>query len=123
MNITEYFSDKTGLGVLSTANNKGEVNSALYAKPHIIDPTTVAFIMRDRLTRANLLENPHANYMFVEEENGFHGVRINLSKIEESNDQDRIRELSKRPPSSVEERFLVTFKIEKTLQLVGGEDA
>lgn len=125
MNLNDYFKEKSGFGVISTSNNAGEVNSAVYAKPHVIDSTTIAFIMRDRLTRKNVLENPQANYMFIEHNHGFHGVRLNLTMLEESQDQERIQALSRRPGGSDNddaERFLITFKVNKALTLVGGDE-
>ena len=37
MGLKEYFKKKKGFGVLSTADEKGVVNSAPYASPHVID--------------------------------------------------------------------------------------
>ena len=51
MNITEYFKNMKGFGVLSTADNKGKVDTAVYATPHIMDDDTIAFIMADMHTR------------------------------------------------------------------------
>ena len=126
MNLQDYFKGKSGFGVISTSNNQGEVNSAVYAKPHIIDSNTVTFIMGDKLTHKNVSENPHANYMFIEHSHGFNGVRLSLTMLEESQDQERIQAMSRR--SSTEdsdntERFLVTFTVNKALMLVGGEEA
>jgi hypothetical protein len=124
MNLDNYFTDKSGFGVLSTSNKKGEVNSAVYAKPHVIDNNTIAFIMRDRLTRKNVQENPLAHYMFVEHDHGFHGVRLSLTMLEESQDQERINLLSRRSTTetSEEKRYLVTFTVNKALTLIGGEE-
>ena len=36
-------------GVLSTAGAQGEVDAAIYARPHFVDQETVAFIMADML--------------------------------------------------------------------------
>lgn len=126
MNLHDYFDGKSGFGVISTSNNAGEVNSAVYAKPHVIDSNTIAFIMGDRLTRKNVLENPQAHYMFIEHDHGFHGVRLSLTMLEESQDQERIQALSRRPSKGDNddaERFLVTFTVNKALMLVGGEEA
>jgi hypothetical protein len=125
MKLENYFSDKSGIGVFSTANDKGEVNAAVYAKPHFIDDGTIAFIMRDRLTRQNLQSNPFAHYLFIEHGEGTHGVRLGLTMQEENQDQERIKALSRRPPtadSDKGERFLVTFRVNKSLRLVGGEE-
>ena len=124
MNIDNYFTEKSGFGVLSTSNAKGEVNSAVYAKPHVIDNNTIAFIMRDRLTHKNVHENPLAHYMFVEHGHGFHGVRLSLTMLEESQDEERINSLSRRSTTetSEEKRYLVTFTVNKALTLVGGDE-
>lgn len=126
MNLHDYFKGKSGFGVISTSNNQGEVNSAVYAKPHITDDNTIAFIMRDRLTRKNVNENPHANYMFIEHNQGFHGIRLSLTMVSESQDQEQIQSLSRRSTagdSDDAERYLVTFTVNKALMLVGGEEA
>ena len=125
MNLHDYFSGKSGFGVISTSNNQGEVNSAVYAKPHVIDNNTVAFIMRDRLTRKNVTENPQAHYMFIEHDHGFHGVRLSLTMLEETQDQGQIQAISRRSSAGDRddgERFLVTFTVNKALMLVGGEE-
>jgi len=126
MNLHNYFEGKSGFGVISTSNNQGEVNSAVYAKPHIINSNTIAFIMRDRLTRKNVNENPQANYMFIEHKEGFNGVRLNLTMLEESQDQEQIQAMSRRSyagDSDDTKRFLVTFTVDKALMLIGGEEA
>ena len=58
MKLGDYFDKVKGLGVLSTADSSGKVNSAVYARPHVVDEQTVAFIMADRLSHANLQSNP-----------------------------------------------------------------
>lgn len=57
---------------------------------------------------------------------GFHGVRLSLTMIEESKDQKRIEAMSRRPSNGDNddaERFLVTFTVNKVLMLVGGNEA
>lgn len=60
MNLKQYFSEKTGTGVMSTSDAGGMVNAAVYSRPHIMEENTAAFIMRDRLTHKNFGENNHA---------------------------------------------------------------
>lgn len=125
MNTKEYFNEHNGTGVLSTADDKGKVNSAIYAKPHFLEDGSLAFIMRDRLTRHNLTLNPSASYLFIEKGDGYHGIRIHLEKIEESSDQTMIDALSRRTypaDDRAEDRYLVTFKTEKILTLIGGNE-
>lgn len=123
MNLETYFSENNGVGVLSTVSREGSVNSAIYARPHVRGRDTVSFIMRDRLTRANLQENESANYLFLEHEHGYKGVRMYLVKTEEVQDREAIEALSRRAPSdNGEERYLVTFRVDKVLELIGGEE-
>jgi hypothetical protein len=125
MNIKEYFKEHNGTGVLSTADDNGRVNSAIYAKPHFLEDGSLAFIMRDRLTRYNLTLNPSASYLFIEKGDGYHGVRIHLEKIKESSDQTMIDSLSRRTYAAdekAENRYLVTFKIQKVLTLIGSNE-
>ena len=70
MTNKEYFSSTSGKGVLSTSDSSGNVDSAVYAKPHFMDDGSLAFIMRDRLTHANLTSNPKAVYLFIEDGKG-----------------------------------------------------
>ena len=127
MEIREYFENAKGLGVLSTANDQGQVDAAVYAKPHVMDDGTVAFIMADRLTHHHLQSNPHAAYLFKEDGPGYRGKRLFLTKISEEQDSDRLYAMrSKRYASEKEEgksRFLVFFKVDKVIPLIGpGED-
>lgn len=125
MQLNEYFSNTAGTGILSTSNAKGEVNSALYAIPHVLDATNVQFIMRDRLSRANLQENGQACYLFKEKGSGVRGVRLYLAMTGEEQDEEKIKSLSRRPSTSEDDgsdRFLISFKVVKALQLVGGEE-
>lgn len=112
---------------MATADAEGRVDTAIYAKPHFLEPETVSFITGDRLTHANLRSNPHANYMFLECDHGYKGVRLFLRLIKESTDQEQINALSRRPPVSkkdgqLKERFLLTFTVDKALEVIGGKE-
>ena len=37
MNLSDYFENTTGTGVLATADSNGNVDVAIYARPHVID--------------------------------------------------------------------------------------
>ena len=125
MDLAEYFESTKGFGVLATANADGEVDVAVYARPHVLDEETVAFIMADRLNHANLQSNPHAAYLFRENGEGYKGKRLYLSKVSETADPDSIESLRRRkvPPEcsagECEPRYLVTFRIERVRPLVG----
>jgi hypothetical protein len=119
--LKQYFENKKGLGVIATADAEGKVNAAVYSRPHFMDDGSVAFIMRDRLTHHNLGSNPHAAYLFVEEGPGYMGKRLYLTKLREEENTPLIEELSRREykREKAPTRFLVFFKIEKVLPLIG----
>ena len=123
MTIKDYFENTKGLGVLSTADNHGRVNSAIYSRPHVMEDGSLAFIMRDRLTHKNTELNAHAVYLFREDGPGYNGKRLYLTKVREENDADLIESLSRRSyPSDKdrrESRFLVYYKLDKERPLVG----
>ena len=83
MELSEYFEKTNGHGVLATADSSGNVDVAIYARPHFMDDDTIAFIMANRLTHANLQSNPHAAYLFIESGTGYRGKRLFLIKIQE----------------------------------------
>ncbi|MDD5556643.1 MAG: pyridoxamine 5'-phosphate oxidase family protein [bacterium] len=121
--LAAYFEGRRGTGVLATADASGRVNAALYARPHILGGRRVAFIMADRLTRANLRSNPRAAYLFVERGPGWRGVRLHLEMTGEERDSPRIARLRRRriPPGEVSgPRYLVTFRVVRVLPLLGG---
>lgn len=124
MNLSDYLENTKGFGVLSTANSKGEVDTAVYARPHILEDGTLVCIMRDRLSHENLKTNPHAAYLFLEEGPGYHGKRLYLTKIREENNREVADELCRRcyPKALVskeEPRFVVYFRVDKELPLIG----
>jgi hypothetical protein len=43
MSLNEYFENTKGTGVLATADENGNVDVAIYARPHCQDEKTVAF--------------------------------------------------------------------------------
>ena len=125
MHLKEYFEQNRGIGVLSTADSNGKVDAAIYARPHLMEDGTLAFIMRDRLTHSNLQENPSAAYLFIEQGGGYKGVRLFLKKVKENKDEELIKQLTRRCLSPEEDeargpKFLVYFEIEKVLDLIGG---
>ncbi len=127
MDLKTYFDKVKGRGILATADGQGRVDAAVYAKPHIMDDETIAFIMADRLTHENLQSNGHAAYLFMEDGAGYKGTRLFLTKVKEEQDSELLYAIrSKRYASKKEEektRFLVRFKVDKMLPLIGpGED-
>ena len=124
MDIKEYFENTEGSGILATADSQGKVDAAIYARPHFMEDGTMALIMRDRLTHHNLLSNSHACYMFIEKGPGYKGKRFFLTKIREEQDSELLQSLRRRQyiNEKDESKFLVFFKLDKELPLVGAGD-
>ena len=127
--LKEYFDNVTGHGVLATADAQGLVNQAVFARPHMMEDGTAAFIMPHRLTHKNLQENPQAAYLFREDSPGWKGKRLHLTKVREEQDTELLYSLRRRsyPPEKEKQegpRFLVFFQVDKILPLIGaGENA
>ncbi len=123
MKLADYFEGVKGLGILGTADSEGKVDLAVYARPHVVDETTIALIMSDRLSHANLQSNPSAAYLFMEQGEGYVGRRLYLTKIREETDPERIdgmRREGARHYASDSKKYLVYFRVEKVRPLVGG---
>jgi hypothetical protein len=124
MKLDEYFENISGVGVLSTADDKGKVNAAIYGRPHFMDENTVAFIASDRLTHANLKKNLSAIYLF-KEESSYKGCRLYLTKTHEEKDSPLIEQIRRKKYKGIgrkdntESKFLIYFKVDKVLPLIG----
>jgi len=123
MDLKEYFENAKGIGVIATASGDGRVDTAIYARPHVMEDGLLAFIMRDRTTHANIQANPHAAYLFKEEGSGYQGKRLYLTKVKEEQDAEIIESLSRRSYLSdrdgEESKFLVYFKVDRERPLIG----
>jgi hypothetical protein len=128
MNLSEYFENATGHGVLATADSGGRVDVALYSRPHFIDEETIAYIMTERLTHENLKSNPYAAYIFTEKGEKLAGKRLYLTKIKEETDPEAIAKIRWRKSYTIPEnqdeakRHLVYFHIDKVLPLIGEKE-
>ena len=126
--MKDYFENIKGVGVLATADADGKVNVAIYARPHFLDgndDNTASFIMNERLSYANIQENPHAAYLFIEEGDEYVGKRLSLTKIGQDDDQEKIKPLRRRnlPDECYEGKtqHLVHFRIDGVRPLIGTE--
>jgi len=122
MDLRQYFESAKGLGVLATADAAGHVDVAVYARPHVMDEATVAWIMSDRLSHRNLQSNPCAVYLFVEDGPGYKGKRLYLTKVREEADPKLIESLRRTGRPRGEDdvpRFVVTFHIDQVRPAVG----
>jgi hypothetical protein len=84
-----------GLGVMATAGADGSVNTAVYARPHVIDDTTLVWGMTEGRTFRNISRNPHASYLFRDAGPGFRGVRLALELLRTEEDGEMLAELRK----------------------------
>ena len=128
MELRDYFDSTEGFGVLSTADESGKVNAAVYTKPQVIDDSRVAFIMGDKLTHNNIQKNPQAVFLYREEGPGYEGKRLYLRKETETDDPELIKKtcVSDYPtvfcePHYLDNAYLVTFAVETVLPLVGAK--
>jgi hypothetical protein len=125
MKLREYFEKTKGRGVIAVADLEGEVAIAVYAKPHFINERAIAFIMADRLVHKNLELNPHASYLFMESKEKYVGKRLYLTKMKEEENSELIDQIRRKKVCPMDEgykrgkRFLVYFKIDKVLPLIG----
>ena len=123
MSLNEYFENTKGTGILATADANGNVDIAIYARPHCQDEKTVAFIMNDRLSYKNMTSNPKAAYLFLENSPGYKGKRLYLTKIAEETDKAKIdsirRKTERHHTESDEEKHLVYCSVDKIRPLIG----
>jgi hypothetical protein len=119
MNWSDYFAQHDGTAILSTADNQGKVNAAVYSKPHLIGEDYIALLMSDRLSHANLQSNPHAVYLFLENSDGWQGKRLYLTKTKEERNTDLARSLIRGKHNKTGDVNLVYFSIQQVLPLVG----
>jgi len=131
MSLAEYFENTEGIGVLATADSQGNVDVAIYARPHVLDENKVAFIMGDHLSHDNVAANPHAAYLFLEQrkdgtEEGkreYNGLRLYLTKTQEETDPEKIEALRRTSRKGRDyggaKKFLVHFTIDGSRRLVG----
>ena len=123
MSLEQYFKTTEGTGFLSTADKTGAVNAAVYAKPHLFEDGTAAFIMTNSRSYKNIQETPHAVYLYREGAGGFRGKRLYLTKTREEQDTELLQSLRRRTYSDEQEALmkplhLVFFKIDSERKLV-----
>ncbi|MDY7035316.1 MAG: pyridoxamine 5'-phosphate oxidase family protein [Thermodesulfobacteriota bacterium] len=64
--VMDMFNKMGRIGALSTANNKGEVNVAVFGSPRMIDEDTVVMGIGKNRSFQNLKENPKAIFIVLE---------------------------------------------------------
>ena len=123
MSLAQYFENIKGMGVLATSDCEGKVDIAIYSRPYIIDEKAISFSMLERLSYSNILSNPKAAYMFVEQGPGYNGKRLHLTMTGEEKDPERIKEIKQQHTKTREPddkvRHLMYFTVDKIRPLVG----
>lgn len=85
----------SGFGVMATAGADGTVNTAVYARPHVVNGTTLVWGMTEGRTFRNIRENPQASFLFKTELPGYIGVRVALELIRTEEVGDMLAEIKK----------------------------
>ena len=125
MKLSEYFEQATGTGILATTDLSGQVNQAIYAKPHFLekdDERTCSFVMANRLTHDNVGHNPSASYLFIEQGEGYVGKRLSLTVLGEESTPEKIKATRRCTALGISEedsKYLVHFHIEGVRPLLG----
>lgn len=124
MNLVDYFKNTDGTGILATCDPEHEVDQAIYSKPFVVDETTVAFIMKERLSHRNLKRHLKACYLFLEKGPGYKGVRLYLTMQHEDKNRSLIESLQKKQPCTFpkeddSDKFLVFFRVNRIRPLEG----
>ena len=124
MDLAHYFESHDGTGILATSNADGQVDMAVYTKPHVIDAETLALVMKQRLSHQNLKSNLHAAYLFMEHGPGYKGLRLQMTLLREETNQTLAESLRKKQPMMYPEaddsnKYVVFFHIDRIRPLVG----
>ncbi len=124
MTLSNYFETVSGTGIFATCDPGHQVDMAIYSKPHVIDDSTVAFVMKERLSHQNLRSNIQAAYMFIEDKPGYKGLRMYLTMIREEKNQTLVEAIRKKQPciypaEDNSDKFLVFFNVDRIRPLVG----
>ena len=125
--VMELFNKRPRIGALSTANQKGEVNVAVFGSPQMIDENTVVMGIGKNRSLANLRENPHAVFIVVEPGKtvmDWKGARVYLEvvRIEEEGDLfnrlvEQVRTVAGNE-AAAGIRAAVTFRIEGSRPII-----
>ncbi len=113
MDLKEYFEKTKGFGVLSTSDDKGNLDSVVYPlRPFILKDNTLLLLMENKFYHTNLLSNPKAIFMFFEEGQRYKGKKLYLKKIKEEEEVQAGYSMRKGATSG-SVIYRVFFKIEK----------
>jgi len=123
MDLSELFKSN-GFGVMATAGADGSVNTAVYARPHVVNGTTLVWGMTEGRTFRNIKENPQASFLFKTSLPGYVGVRIALELIRTEEVGDMLAEIKKSasevvsPVAGVAVNHAAWFRVVETRALI-----
>ena len=89
--LMTLFNKYPRIGTLSTANNEGEVNVAVFGSPRMIDENTVVMGIGQNRSLRNLQRNPKAAFVVMEPGEtvmGWKGARVYLEATDMETDGD-----------------------------------
>ncbi len=125
--LMEYFNKQPRLGVISTSNKDGKVDSAVVGSPQMTDEKTVKVALGKGRTFANLQENPNATYLIMEPGAGildWKGIRVYLRMKEAITSGEKFDTYKSQMAKVVGEqaaamiRVLVTFEVTEVRPLI-----
>jgi hypothetical protein len=124
MNLSDYFENNDGAGILGTCDPDHNVDQAVYSKPFIVDEKTIAFVMKDRLSHKNLKSHLKASYLYLQKGPGYKGIRLSLTMQRQDKNRSLIESLRKKqqcvfPKEDDSDEFLVFFEVNQIRPLVG----
>jgi hypothetical protein len=64
--VMKMFNKQTRIGALATSNKNGDVNTAVFGSPRMIDENTVIMAIGENRSLQYLQENPKASFIVVE---------------------------------------------------------
>jgi hypothetical protein len=130
MDLKSYFEQHEGIGILATCDPNTFVDMAVYARPLVVNQTTIAFVMRQQLSHQNIRGHLNAAYMFIEKTrehktcSDYKGIRLYLTMQREEINQSVIEEMRKKDPciypkEDDSEKYLTFFAVTRIRPLVG----
>lgn len=123
MDLSELFKSN-GFGVMATAGADGSVNTAVYARPHVVNGATLVWGMTDGRTFRNIKENTQASFLFKTALPGYVGVRVALELIRTEEVGDMLAEIKKSagevvsPSAGVAVTHAAWFRVVETRALI-----
>ena len=120
--LMEYFNKQPRLGILSTANKNGKVDSGYFGSPRMIDEKTIFMGLGKNRTFANLQENPYACFLIMEPGKSlpeWKGVRVYMKMLDCQTSGPKLDTLKARTAEAAGENAAkmihaaVTFEIEE----------